>query len=438
MKRIPKIPQGEISSIKNILYPDLKPKDKKFEVKNIHNIKKLEEKNRKLKEEKEKNTQNDLYKINKYKSIPPKLKIETNNILNNEKKVINPPRTPLNKEIKRGNSIQNPPISDNKNRPYALPQIGKEDENIYNLLNNKKESMFDKYYSNMNRSKTPSLIKHINNNINPEKQNINIINNFNPLTPFKENESIYNINNENYNLNNNISQKYNSSEIHNSSSNDYDKSNNLNEPKVKDSKEIERLILEYKIKYGMDEALENMIKDYSKNKQNLNNNNNLNSITEVEEKLESTTKKKNNILLPKIQKNYIRENKKLIVENKIPIKHKNVEEKNNNIKHKNYGKVPSYIKKYELEREIKKEEIKRQKEAEKIPKGTKLLSEEERINTLNGLINSKKELINQLEKMPITTRTIAIQNKKDELIHRLEELEKGIEMFSKKQVFIQV
>ena len=75
-------------------------------------------------------------------------------------------------------------------------------------------------------------------------------------------------------------------------------------------------------------------------------------------------------------------------------------------------------------------------EAAKYPKGTKLLTEEERVETLNGLMNSKKELINILEKLPITTRTLAMQNKKDELIKKIEEVEKAIEMFSKKQVFI--
>jgi hypothetical protein len=153
-----------------------------------------------------------------------------------------------------------------------------------------------------------------------------------------------------------------------------------------------------------------MIKDYSQNNQNVNINN-LKCFPEVDEKLESTMKRKSNIKLPKIQNNYIKENRKLIIENKIQIKHKKLDE-NNNIKHKNYGKVPSYIKKYEIERELKKEEIKRQKEAEKIPKETKLFSEEERINTLNNFINNKKELLNQLEKMPITKRTLETQNKK--------------------------
>ena len=141
------------------------------------------------------------------------------------------------------------------------------------------------------------------------------------------------------------------------------------------------------------------------------------------------------IILPKIHRNYIRENRQLVMDNKITNKNKFVEEKND-AKHKDYGKVPDYIKKYELEREIKKEEIKKQEAASKYPKGTKLLSEEERINTLNGLINSKKEMTNLLEKMPITTRTLAMQNKKEELIKKIEEVEKAIDMFSKKQVFI--
>ena len=123
------------------------------------------------------------------------------------------------------------------------------------------------------------------------------------------------------------------------------------------------------------------------------------------------------------------------MDNKVPTKNKFIEDKAEK-KHKDYVKVPDYIKKYEIEREQQKEEQKRQKEAAKYPKGTKLLSEEERISTLNGLINSKKEMITLLEKMPITTRTLSIQNKKEELIKKIEEVEKAIEMFSKKQVFI--
>jgi hypothetical protein len=143
------------------------------------------------------------------------------------------------------------------------------------------------------------------------------------------------------------------------------------------------------------------------------------------------------LILPKIQKNYLLENKKLISEHKIQPKYKPKQDQPQS-KHKDYGKTPEYLEKYKKEAEIKKEIIRKHKEEQKYPKGTKLLSEEERVTTLNSLINTKKEIQNLLEKMPITNRTKAIQSKKEELEHKMDEIEKAIEMFSRKQVFIKI
>lgn len=44
--------------------------------------------------------------------------------------------------------------------------------------------------------------------------------------------------------------------------------------------------------------------------------------------------------------------------------------------------------------------------------------------------------MNLLEKMPISMRTMAIQNRKMELEKKLSEIEDAIKMFSRKQVFI--
>ena len=41
-----------------------------------------------------------------------------------------------------------------------------------------------------------------------------------------------------------------------------------------------------------------------------------------------------------------------------------------------------------------------------------------------------------LEKMPITMKTMSMQNKKSELEKKLTEIEEAIKTFSKKQVFI--
>ena len=77
-------------------------------------------------------------------------------------------------------------------------------------------------------------------------------------------------------------------------------------------------------------------------------------------------------------------------------------------------------------------------EEAKYPKGTRLLSEEEKNETLNSLMNTRKELINLIERMPISMRTIAVQNKKQEMEKKLEEIEQGIKTFSRKQVFVKM
>jgi len=351
--------------------------------------------------------------ININKNIPSKLKENTKNWITNEKSKLKPINkgTPLNKI--KNKSQSKPMTSVNTKKPLS------EIENIYNMNNNGPQSMFDKYYANKIRAKSPSSI------IRPFEVN-------------KDNENIYDfkndlntdINNVNININN-------------------DKVDNNNVGKAN----VENLIKEYKEKYGEDEELNKMIKDYNNNINLINSEKNPGNIntkksTNVQNNSKAINNKKKDvhkaptptikdapIILPKIHKNYIRENRQLVMDNKVPSKNKFVEEKND-VKHKDYGKVPDYIKKYEIEREQQKEEKKKQEEASKYPKGTKLLSEEERVSTLNGLINSKKEMINLLEKMPITTRTLSIQNKKEELIKKIEEVEKAIEMFSKKQVFI--
>jgi uncharacterized protein YeaC (DUF1315 family) len=282
--------------------------------------------------------------------------------------------------------------------------------------------MFDKYYGDIKKYKTSSNLYNLNNNMATDtniNNNIGVIQMNNDLNNCVNNEeNIYNIQNQNINANPNMNININ------------ENIKETNEQMKTKNEAIEKLIKEYKEKYGTDDALESLINNYYGKMENkkdsfvVNNTNN---------------NKDDKFVLPRIQKNYIRENRKLVIENRIPLKYKKVEEpKNIEVKHKDFGKVPLYIKKYELEREMKKEEMKKMEEMAKYPKGTKLLTEEERLNTLNGLIENKKEINNQLEKMPITTRTNSIRVRKEELFKKLEEIEKAIEMFSKKQVFVKM
>ena len=442
-----KVPRAEISTIKQMLYPIQKKSPIEWKKKNLKSLRDLEEKNKRLKEEKKNFISPEPYKIEKFKNIPSKIKADTINWINreltnhkmlpktpniNQKRNMSNNRTKLNYKEHKLNPIIKPLTSNNETRPsFNNTNNEQGEENIYNILNNKTTSMFDKYYANKIKERTNQ--NRNNNNQCFYTENINNINNnmnYNFATNTYSNSNINNItelnpSNNNFQTQNDINQV-------NSNMDNYTRNDT-----------IEQLIKEYKEKYGSDEALEKMLNEYYGKSNNNNNENNI--INNENNKMLKPSNSKKNInnnskfVLPKIQKNYIKENRRLVIDNKVPIKHKQVgEQLIKTDKHKDYGKVPSYIKKYELEREIKNEEIKRKEEASKYPKGTKLLSEEERLNTLNGLIKNKKEFTNQLEKMPITTRTNSIRIRKEELIKKLEEIEKAIDMFSRKQVFVKI
>ena len=431
-----KIPRAEISTIKQMLYPDKKISQREWNKKNLKSLKDIEEKNKRIKEEKKNFVSPEPYKIQKFKNIPSKIKLDTLNWVNreqtnhkilpktpniNQKRNFNNNRNKINIKEFTLNPIDKPLTSNIETRPPLINKTNEPgEENIYNILNNKTTTMFDKYYANKRKEKTNGQYNYNSNNQCYQTENIN---NYN---------YDMNINTNNINQINTVNNGYYNNEINHASSENQSR-----------NEMIEKLIKEYKEKYGSDEALEKMINDYyGKNDLNIEKNkiNNDDKIAIKNQNSKKNINNNSNVLLPKISKNYIRENRQLVIDNKVPMKHKQQTEpiKRNNSKHKDYGKVPAYIKKYELEREIKNEEIKRQEEASKYPKGTKLLSEEERLNTLNGLIQNKKELTNQLEKMPITTRTNTVRIRKEELIKKLEEIEKAIDMFSRKHVFVKL
>ena len=141
------------------------------------------------------------------------------------------------------------------------------------------------------------------------------------------------------------------------------------------------------------------------------------------------------------QKNFIETNKNLITKiqnannsNKL----KEYYDKKENPYHKEYGKIPKYIENMKLENEKKLELEKLRKETAKYPKGTRLLSEEERLFTLEKLKQSRDDINKVIERLPITPDTQAFKNKKEELFKKLDEIENAIETFSKKKVFVKV
>ena len=82
------------------------------------------------------------------------------------------------------------------------------------------------------------------------------------------------------------------------------------------------------------------------------------------------------------------------------------------------------------------ERMAREEEEAKMPPGTRLMGDAERLKTLEDLKVSRGEINNLLEKMPVCNRTIALDRKKKELEERLMKIERAIETFSKKTVYI--
>ena len=75
------------------------------------------------------------------------------------------------------------------------------------------------------------------------------------------------------------------------------------------------------------------------------------------------------------------------------------------LKSKNYGKVPRYIDKFNKERQEAKHQREIDAEMAKLPPGTRLLPEDERLSTLKDLQAAKKATNDQIEKLPISMKS---------------------------------
>ncbi|KAL0488336.1 enkurin domain-containing protein [Acrasis kona] len=145
--------------------------------------------------------------------------------------------------------------------------------------------------------------------------------------------------------------------------------------------------------------------------------------------------KKNEVLnvKPREQKNFINENAKAAEKTASkPKKEEKVEEIN-----PNFGKVPQYI--VDRKRIAEEQEQQWRKEQERksdCPPGMVLMAEEDRLETLRVLEESKKKTNNDLTSLPMICDTMGLKKKKTELENKLLEIEDAMKIFSRKKVYI--
>jgi hypothetical protein len=76
------VQRGELTVIKDMIYPQRKNNVKLYQKRNIENLRLQEEKNRKLKEEKENYVEPELYKLAQFKNVQSKLQKNTQDWIN--------------------------------------------------------------------------------------------------------------------------------------------------------------------------------------------------------------------------------------------------------------------------------------------------------------------------------------------------------------------
>ena len=106
--------------------------------------------------------------------------------------------------------------------------------------------------------------------------------------------------------------------------------------------------------------------------------------------------------------------------------------------HPEYGRVPDYLEERKAQWAAEDRERRRRAPDPEAPPGMCVMPEDERVATLNTLNNSKKECLNQLERMPFVIETPSMRRKQEGLEEKMREIENAIAIFSKRKVFVAI
>jgi len=105
-------------------------------------------------------------------------------------------------------------------------------------------------------------------------------------------------------------------------------------------------------------------------------------------------------------------------------------------KHKSFGKVPNYLERIKHEMEMTKEKREEERAKARMPPGTRLMTEAERVITLEELHRQKVEISDLLFSLPLSLKTESLKMRKRELESKLLEIERAVTTFSRKIVYI--
>jgi len=106
--------------------------------------------------------------------------------------------------------------------------------------------------------------------------------------------------------------------------------------------------------------------------------------------------------------------------------------------HRDYGKIPSYLQEYKAKRVLADKKKAVEEEKSHWPAGTRLLSDKERLETLEHIKRKRSELNFELERLPLGNQTMKMDRRRKDLERHLNDIDRTILTFSKDKVFIKV
>jgi hypothetical protein len=106
--------------------------------------------------------------------------------------------------------------------------------------------------------------------------------------------------------------------------------------------------------------------------------------------------------------------------------------------HSSFGKVPEYIRRFGLEKKRAEEEVLRQRELAKIPKGCRFMTDEERQNSIADVVRNRASLTEELKRLPLTNTTLKQRRRKLEIELKLSEMDKLFDKLHSNKVLIRV
>jgi hypothetical protein len=107
-------------------------------------------------------------------------------------------------------------------------------------------------------------------------------------------------------------------------------------------------------------------------------------------------------------------------------------------KHASFGRIPGYLTRMRVEKDLQEEAEAEEHRKSSIPEGCREMTEEERLSTIEEAQRKRSVILEDLKRLPLRIETLGQRRRKIELEHDLTELETTLDKLCQKTVLIRL